>query len=279
MNYIRKVSTIISEIIFISFFIFSVFLNSCSTSKENMAKTTASSFLVALQKQDMSGMRIYYPDIDNIEVFFACDTFVINHINPIDENGFQIKASNYYLNESKDIVVKEVILFIYPDDYNAISVNIKNNTGFYITDSYGLCSWKNYPHYEFARNTGCINDKLILSDQQAVHRLRVAKDLLFYFSKRMHNEMENNIIVTDKRLISKDLNHAMGCAIVINNTEFSLPDLKYVITYYDIDNKKVAEDSGWITQEPFASGDTLKFNFETNFNKKATDATDRKSVV
>ena len=87
------------------------------------------------------------------------------------------------------------------------------------------------------------------------------------------HRMENNIIVTDKRLISKDLNHAMGCAIVINNTEFSLPDLKYVITYYDIDNKKVAEDSGWITQEPFASGDTLKFNFETNFNKKATDAT------
>ena len=70
MNYIRKVSTIISEIIFISFFIFSVFLNSCSTSKENMAKTTASSFLVALQKQDMSGMRIYYPDIDNIPL---CD--------------------------------------------------------------------------------------------------------------------------------------------------------------------------------------------------------------
>ena len=263
------------NIIFLILIIFTAGLYSCSSQKENMAHTTAQNFLGALQSQDMEAMRIYYPDIDNIEVFYACDTFVIENINPLAENGYLVHASNFYMNDSRDLVIKEVILFIYPDDYNAVSVNINNNTGFYITDSYGLCSWKNYPHYLFAQNTGCINDKLILTDQQAVHRLRVAKDLLFYFSKKMHNDMENSIVVTDKTLLAKDFNSAKGCATVINNSEFTLPDLKYVIVYYDINDKKIGEDNGWVTKDMFAAGDTIKFNFETNFNKKATDATFR----
>ena len=84
---------------------------------------------MALQEQDVEAMKVYYPDVQNIEVFFACDTFIIENVKPIAENGYKVKVQNYFLNEARDLIIKDVDLYIYPNDYQAISVNIDNNTG------------------------------------------------------------------------------------------------------------------------------------------------------
>ena len=256
---------------FIIALMFPMFI-SCVSKTESQARKTAENFLMALQEQDVEAMKVYYPDVQNIEVFFACDTFIIENVKPIAENGYKVKVQNYFLNEARDLIIKDVDLYIYPNDYQAISVNIDNNTGYYVTDSYGLCSWKNYPHYDFALNTGCLKKNSVFTDQQAIKRLKIAKELLFYLSRKMHDNMEENIVVTNKKLLSKSLTQAHGCATIVNKSEFTLPDLKYIIQYFDIDNNKIAEEKGWVTKSNLHSGDSLQFSFVTNFQQKAIEA-------
>ena len=57
-------------------FIGIILFNSCSRGNQSKVESLASAFLSALQHQNVELMRIYYPDINNVEIFYACDTFV-----------------------------------------------------------------------------------------------------------------------------------------------------------------------------------------------------------
>lgn len=111
-----------------------------------------------------------------------------------------------------------------------------------------------------------------LTDQQAIYRLRVAKDLLFYFSKLMYLDLEENIRVTHTRILEKDKQQAHGSAVVENGSDYTLPDLKYIIVYYDDNDRKIGEQSGWVTQTPFESGKSVAFDFYTNYDEVAASA-------
>lgn len=243
----------------------SLWICSCSGGDKAKVEESTRSFMSAYKEQDIEQMRVYYPAIDNIEIFFASDTSFIEEVIPVNRSGdYQVNVTSIYMNEDNSPEMQHIILFLQPVD--------EQKRDFRITDSQGIASWKSYPHYKFAVQTGCITPAADLTDQQAIYRLRVAKDLLFYFSKLMYLDLEDNIRVTHTRILEKDKQQAHGSAVVENGSDYTLPDLKYIIVYYDDNDRKIGEQSGWVTQTPFESGKSVTFDFYTNYDEVAATA-------
>lgn len=244
--------------------LFALILQSCSQSNQNSVLNSTKQFLAALKAQDIAGMRVVYPDIDNLDIFYASDTAFIESITPLDSNGYRVDVVSFYLNEEKGLETQNIIFFFYP-------ASVKSSV-YQIKDSYGVSSWTNYPHYKFALQTGCLASDAELSDQQAMYRLRVAKDLLFYFSKLMYQDLEEHVRIINPAVVMKNKLGASGEAVVENLSEYTLPDLRYKIIYYDDDDRKIAEDTGWVTQQPLESGQKVHFKFATSFDQNASTA-------
>ena len=231
-------------------------LLACKGGNQDEVKNVARQFMSSLQQQDISRMRIYYPTVDNIDIFYASDTALITQVIKEDDQVYRVEVMSFYLNDDSQVEKKAVSLFIRPD-----SENRPAHSKYHIFDSYGLCSWNSYPHAKFAIHTGCLMKSGQMTDQQLVYRLRVAKDLLFYFSKLMYQDLEQNVRITQTILTQADGNMAHGRALVENRSDYTLPDLRYIIVYYDSNNEIVAEDKGWITKTPIESGQTVSFDF------------------
>lgn len=237
----------------------------CAGKAKTEVAMSAREFMAAYKDQDIAQMRIYYPEIDNIDIFYASDTSFIEDIIKLNDGGdYQVNVVSVYLTDENKPEMQNIVLFMMPGD--------TDNTPYRIVDSHGIASWKSYPHYKFAVQTGCITPDKDFTDQQAIYRLRVAKDLLFYFSKLMYQDLEENIRLTGTQFFEQGQQQAHGRALVENGSDYTLPDLKYVILYYDDDNRKIGEQSGWVTQSPLESGKTVAFEFITTFEKEAATA-------
>ncbi|MGL4293509.1 MAG: hypothetical protein ACRCSQ_08035 [Bacteroidales bacterium] len=246
-------------------FLVLILIQSCADGSRNRVEEQAVEFMEAYRGQDIARMRLLYPAIDNIDVFVASDTSFVSHVIPMSREGeFQVEVVSIYMTENNTPEVQNVMLFFEPID--------SKRKGYRIYDSKGIASWNNYPHSQFAVETGCIDPRADMTDQQATYRLRVAKDLLFYFSKLMYKELEENIHLTQTHILDHQNQHAKGKAVVENASDYTLPDLKYVIVYYDDQDQKIGEEGGWVTQSPIESGQVVAFEFETSYDKQATTA-------
>ena len=241
-----------------------VLLTNCNLKEKNDVENSAKGFFQAYQKVDLPKMKEYYPDVDNIDIFVVSDTAIIERIMNIANDGFIVKANSFFLNEKGNLEIREIKLFMYPQK--------DNKDKYIIVDSYGICGCNNYPHYEFALNTGCVDKESKMTEQESIYRLRVAKDLLFYFSKKMYNELEENVMIVSSSINKQDKYRAYGDATVANKSEFTLPDLRYIIVYYNEDGKVIGEDGGWVTKKPFSSGESIRFDFMTDFAMDVVDA-------
>lgn len=246
-------------------FLVLLFIQSCADEAKTKVANSAEEFMAAYHDQDIARMRVVYPGIDNIEIFYASDTSFIESITPLSSSGeYQVEVVSLYLNQENTPEIQNVTLFFVPVD--------NKEQPFQISDSYGIASWSSYPHYNFAVQTGCMRSSNDLTDQQAMQRLRVAKDLLFYFSKLMYQDLEENIRLTQTTILEQKNQRAHGKAIVENQSDYTLPDLKYIIVYYDENDRKIGEEGGWVTQSPIESGQKIAFDFVTSFDKEAATA-------
>lgn len=246
-------------------FCISLLMCGCSGGDKSKVEKSVQGFMNAYKEQNIEQMRVYYPTIDNIEIFYASDTSFIEEIVPIaNTDNYEVKVASFYINEENNPEMQSLTFFIQPAK--------GQKHGFRIVDSQGLGSWRSYPHYKFAVQTGCITPTMTLSDQQASQRLRVAKDLLFYFSKLMYHDLEANIRVKQTKILEQDKKKAHASVIVENTSDYTLPDLKYHIVYYDEKERKIGEESGWVTQEPFESGKAIEFEFYSNYDEATASA-------
>ncbi|MDO5570054.1 MAG: hypothetical protein Q4F97_01125 [Bacteroidales bacterium] len=253
-----------NKILFPIVVIFSLILFSCKSDKQKRAETVTEDFLSALKTQDVEKMQQLYPSVLNIEIFFASDTSFIIDSYKLYDNGIQVSAESQYINENGAVEIRKILFFLYPDE--------ENSNGYLVKDSFGLCSFENYPHFKFAVNTGCISPDNPLTDQQAIKQLKIAKELLYIYARLMYNNLESNIKIVSSTISSRDQYGAQGFATVVNNSEFTLPDLKYIIIYYDDNNNEVYEDTGWVTQNSFEPGQTIGFDFKTKYTPQASNA-------
>lgn len=248
----------------LTFLILTFLVVSCSNPDKEHIQATATDFMEALKNQDVQKMHELYPDITNIDIFYASDTSFLQTIELISKDVAQVNYVSQYLNEAGGMETRKVILFLKSDK--------DQPNGYVIADSYGLCSWESYPHFPFAIHTGCIETDSDLTDQQAIAQLKIAKDLLFYYAKLLYQDLETNIRITSSTILEQDTQKASGRAVVANSSAYTLPDLRYVIVYYDEMNREIGNEGGWVTQEAFPSGQEISFDFVTNFDPDAATA-------
>ena len=67
-------------------------------------------------------------------------------------------------------------------------------------------------------------------------------------------------------------NSASGKVIVKNNSTFSIPNVKYEITYYDRNDNKITMDDGYVSYDALGAGDSKSFTFYTSYVGNASSA-------
>ncbi|MEG1615880.1 MAG: hypothetical protein RR202_05100 [Bacteroidales bacterium] len=242
-----------------------VLLSACQKNGREDAEATAKEFLGALKEQDIGKMTALYPEVSNIEIFYASDTSYIEESFQLPKELIQVNAVSKYVNEEGEQETHMIVLFL----QKPVG---KYTSSYVILDSFGLCSAESYPHYQFARNTGCITEEEQLTDQQSIRQLKIAKDLLFFYAKQLYQELEENVQIVRSTIQEQDSDQAKGHALVQNNSDYTLPDLRYIIVYYNDKDQEIGNEGGWVTQEALPSGKAIQFEFTTNFNQEAATA-------
>lgn len=247
-------------IIFVSLLLFA-----CSREKEHKAEDVAIEFMSALKLQEFEKMRVIYPAVENIEIFYASDHFEVIGVEGLPGSVFQVNILSHYKNEEGVQEENLIELFIEKEREEQTSNLI-------IFDSKGISSLESYPHYKFAVNTGCIDVETYLTDQQAHQKLLESKQMLFAYAKDLYIILEENVRVVSATITQHSSNRATGRAVISNESPFNLPILRYMIVYYDESSQIIHKDKGVVTNEPLLSGKSLVFDFVTQFDEKAANA-------
>lgn len=237
-------------------------LTGCDSNRRR-AQASAQEFMKAYQEQDVERMRELYPKVDRIEIFYATDSSYLESVDPIEQSDeYRVSFIGLCRVEGDSIETRRVALILRPAD--------ESNRAYLIVDSEGVAAWDSYPTYAFALHTGCLAEGAALTDQQALDRLDTAQEMLFDFSTRLYDELEQNIRIMQVHVMGRDAGMVRARAVVSNDSDYTLPDLKYLIVYYDDKDAELASENGWVTQRELGSGESVTFDFLTSYNPAAT---------
>ena len=157
---------------------------------------------------------------------------------------------------------KDVQLFFRPDAKGQMM----------LFDSKGLANFEKREEYLFGVRTGCINTGRDTTDQQMAQALTRARLLLPEKAFGIYRELKQGIQVTDWNWAPGDNGSAFGEGVVHNGSSYSLPELKYKITYHDAKGDTLATDKGNVTYEKLQPGDNPTFTFYTSYVGKPAKA-------
>ena len=235
----------------------------CTRGTEQQVRALSQQFMQAYKEQDLGVMRAIYPAVEHIDIFYASDSATVDAVDPVEHTAqYRVSVTSYVIDPGKAPVQRRVVLLFAPVD---------GASGTYqIIDSEGIAGWPDYPIFEFARRTGCFGHDLALTDQQAMKRLEVARQMLFAFSADMLDELTASIRIMQVHVLGRDAGMVRARAVVSNDSDYTLPDLRYAIVYYGEGDSELGKESGWVTQEAFGTGDTVSFDFLTHYNPAAT---------
>ncbi len=251
--------------LYISTILFSLMFAGCGYVKNSDPQPVLDEFMSAWKNEDVEKMISIYPDVSVMEIFYASDTAFIENIYQLNEGSFRAKVVNTYKNEKGKEEKKNLIFILKKQGKN-------NGKSFLISDSYGFCCWSQYPYYTFANNTGCIPKSKNLSDKELYDQMVIARDLLFDTAKKLYLNLTDNIIIESTNISKHNNDTIKGYAEITNKSDYNLPELKYVIYFFDNNHKQIGTDSGWITKTNFDSGKKMRFSFITTKARGAKDA-------
>ena len=206
---------------------------SCEYNTE--VRRVAEDFFDALKVGDVTKMIELYPEVSELGSAYPSVGISIKKINQLPDSTYEVVLLNTYANRmgaTRDI---ETRLFIQPHNPDA------SEEGYYIYDSQGLFFPEADPaRIDFQEHTNKFADYL---------RENVVADW----------NWENTY------------GYGSGSGVITNNTEFTIPDISFVITYYKRDGTEVTKDSGRLSFELRPSG-TESFSFVTNHIGNASKA-------
>lgn len=242
--------------------IISIITVGCNQNKK-LAEQTTKDFFEAIKNSNDDKILELYPEFINIDTYYKSDSIIIKEIESNNED-VKVKVENKFKNGFGKSFTQSIELYLKPDSLNSKVLKIY--------DSKGIRNYFDDDDYQFALNTGCIDKKADITDQEIAVKLKIAKEMIIAYSVDVLIELKKDVKVTKWSWESGYRDSASGKGIVINNSGFDLPNLKYIVTYYDYNGNQVTSDDGYVTYDTFYAGTSKSFTFYTSYVGNAKSA-------
>ena len=240
-----------------------IFLISCQSSKlKKEAEIKTKDFFSVLKEGDEKKLVTIYPDFDKFDTYFKSDSARINSSS--EKNGLvTVSVHNRYTNGYGKVTEKDILLFFKKDSTQQLK----------LIDSKGLSGFDEKDDYIFGISTGCINKNTDTTDQQILKAIQRAKIVMLDKAVDVYLELKSQIKVVSWSWESGYSGSASGKGIVKNSSTFSVPSLKYKITYKNNNGEEITNDDGYVDYDPIEAGESKSFTFYTSYVGNATRAT------
>ena len=209
-------------------------------------------------------MKKLYPNFENIGTYYKSDNILVKETKLLEDNKVSVTVENSFTNGFGKKFNQTITLFLEPDE--------NNNEIYKIYDSKGVAGYEEKDVYIFATKTGIIAKNENLTDQEIANKLKIASNMFVLYGIKIFSELRSNVTVTSWSWESGYGDSASGKGIVKNNSGFNLPNLKYIITYYDRNGNQITTDDGYVTYDKLPAGSSKSFTFYTSYVGNASRA-------
>lgn len=240
-------------------------LASCDGKRKELSENVVKEFFTAIKNGNESKLTELYPDFTEIGTYYKSDEILIKETKAIEDKKVIVTVENSFTNAYGKKFSQTITLYLKPFD--------EDGKIYKIYDSKGLTGYEEKDEYQFAVKIGCIEKNSELTDQEIAKKLKVANDIMLDLSIDVLRELREQIKVTSWSWESGYSGSASGQGIVKNNSDFSIPRLKYKVTYYDRNDNQITTDDGYVTYDKLGAGSSKSFTFYTSYVGSAKSAT------
>jgi len=246
---------------FSALIIVTVFISCGSSKTKKEVEAKAIEFFTDLKNEDLKKMTILYPGFEDFENYYKSDSV---RVNSTTEKNKMIIVSirNRFTNGYGKTTEKDISLMFQRDSTGQLR----------IVDSNGLSGFDEKDDYIFGVNTGCINKNVDTTDQQILKAMKSSKNVMLDKAVDVYLELKSQIRIINWSWESGYGRSASGRGIVKNSSTFSVPNLKYKITYKTSNGEEVTSDDGYVDYDVIEAGESKSFTFYTSYVGNATKA-------
>jgi hypothetical protein len=241
---------------------FAIIFVSCESSKlKKEAETKAKEFFAVLKDGDEKRLTQLYSGFEKFDTYYKSDSVKVNNCSE-KNNVFIVSIHNRFTNGFGKISEKDITLMFQKDSAGQLK----------IIDSKGLSDFADKNEYIFGINTGCVRKEADSTDQQILKALKKAKIVMFDQTLDLYIELKSQVQIVNWSWESGYGGSGSGKGIVRNSSTFSVPKLKYKVTYKTNSGDTVTSDEGYITHDAIEAGESQSFTFYTSYIGNATKA-------
>lgn len=239
---------------------------SCGYKKE--AKEVTQDFFSAIKNDKEEKMKELYPEVGNLQNYYKSDTIIVNEVTELEEKKYSVSITNKFTNGLGKSTESQITIYTKPKNEE------KPSDGYIIYDSKGLCDLSDELIYKFAKRKGYVKEDSI-TDQQIANSVKEASKELMRLTLKFNVYLIDNVKVTDWSWRTSDYsNSASGSGVVKNNTKYTIPNLKYIVTYSRNGNE-IAQDDGSVSYDDLRPYGMKSFSFYTSYVGNANKASIR----
>jgi hypothetical protein len=218
-------------------------------------------FFNALKKDDEIGMARLYPGFRNFDQYYKSDSGKIISIGRAS-GIITVNVDNRFTNKLGKLSQETISLFFKSDSLGNVT----------LYDSKGLCDFNENNEYIFGTKTGCINTRIDTSDQQILRKLKLAKQVMLDKTVLFYLELKTKVRITTWNWDAGYGGSGSGQGIVHNGSTYSVPNVKYKVTYKNLIGNTITTDEGYVTYDALDAGDSKSFSFYTSYIGGASKA-------
>ena len=233
-----------------------IILPSCTHSQKRREESFKA-FQKAYRNEDVDGIATYYPGIFKLYGnYYKADELVIDEIK-FEKERAVVSAECKWTNPFGKTTTHDMTFYMVPD---------KNADGKYykIADSKGFVAYDDN-EIIFARKVGAIDPVNDKTDLQMSPKMEVASKMFARKVESMRNKLNTSLYITgfnwEKGYYS---NYASGQAMVTNKSLYSIPQIKYRVTYRRSKNgDPIVYDDGTVSYSALGPGQSKTFTWYT----------------
>jgi hypothetical protein len=236
-------------------------LSGCTESKlKKQATATALQLFQAIRSSDEAKAAATYPGFSNFKTYYKSDSATVIGVDHRD-SVFVVAVHNHFTNGLGKKSENTIYLIIKPLDDKSMT----------ILNSSGLSDFTEEDNYKVALGTGCLS-KSDTMDQSILLGMEKASSIKVSEAAALLDKLQTGCVVSDWSWESGYAGSASGKGIVSNLSGYSIPRLKYKITYKDNGGNEITSDDGYVSVDPIESGSSRSFTFYTSYVGGASKA-------
>lgn len=235
---------------------------------KNEAKKVTQDFFSAIKNDKEDKMIELYPEVGNLQNYYKSDTIIVKEVTELEEKKYSVSVTNKFTNGFGKSSESQITIYTKPKNEE------KPSDGYIIYDSKGLCDLSDELIYKFAKRKGYVKGDSI-TDQQIAKNVKEASTELMQLTLKFNAYLLENVKISDWSWESSDYSYsASGSGVVKNNTKYSIPNLKYIVTYKR-NGEEISQDDGSVSYDEVCPYGMKSFSFYTSYVGNANKASIR----